>query len=283
MRKYVVMLLIAAILQIAIYFYLDRVVLVPAANFSQRIITDEAKSAVNPQNISKDQKYYAELEPTCVKFFTADNVLVKEVPLQVEDSVSCFSWVPDTHLTLIGISSSTSQGTSVTLKSVDLDSDISRPELMISGLSSGSTIVAAAFSPQGNASYIQVKDSMESSVYRSDANNHLIKVFTGSSVLRIAVMQSEETLLYDSNQEGAVYALSKDGKPVMVSPQEGQYALIGTDQDDNIYIGRLSSPGVISDVLKGAKNGNFTEFQTLAYPYPVASVTINYDGKLVLA
>lgn len=276
------MLLIAAIFQVGIYLYLDRVVLMPAANFSQRIITDESKLPVDPQNISKDQKYYAKLQTTSVKFFTADNILVKEVPLQVAESVSYFSWVPDTHLALIGISSSTSRGTSVTLKPVNLDTNSHPQEPKISGLSGGSKIDAVAFSPQVNVTYILVKGKTVSSVYRTDANNHLTKVFTSSSIWRIAAMQSEDMLLYDNKQDGSVYALSNNGKRKIVSPKVGQYALIGTDKDDNIYIGRLSSPGVISTVLKGTINGNFTEFQALNYPYPVASVTINYDGKLRL-
>ena len=132
MRKYINMLLIVAIFH-------------------------ESKLPVDPQNISKDQKYYAKLQTTGVKFFIADNILVKEVPLQVEESVSYFSWVPDTHLALIGISSSTSRGTSVTLKPVNLDTNSRPQEPKISGLSGGSKIDAVAFSPQVNVTYILVK------------------------------------------------------------------------------------------------------------------------------
>ena len=91
MRKYTRLLLIAIILQAGIYFYLDQVLLVPAADFSQHIITEGNKVAVDPQKISTDHKYYAEVESNGVTFLTADNQIFEEVPLQTNDIVTYFT------------------------------------------------------------------------------------------------------------------------------------------------------------------------------------------------
>ncbi|MGE5397089.1 MAG: hypothetical protein ACM3MK_06075, partial [Chitinophagales bacterium] len=138
-----------------------------------------------------------------------------------------------------------------------------------------------AFSTQTNVTYMMVKTKYGTSVYRTDANNHVRRVINNASIGRIAIMQSEDRLLYD-NEKGVVYSLRNSGRRIRISPEDDKYALIGTDQNDNIYLARLSSPGVVNSVLKGSINGDFQEHKILDNPYPLASVTIDYDGKLRL-
>ncbi|PKM77967.1 MAG: hypothetical protein CVU90_04435 [Firmicutes bacterium HGW-Firmicutes-15] len=282
MRKFTRLLLVAVLFQAGIYFYFDQVILVPAATFSQQIILEGNKQAIDPQKISTDQKYCAKMQADSVTFLTADNKEIKKVPLQAEESVSYFSWVPNSHLALIGISNSTSQSTSVTLKAINLDTNSLPQEPKISGLSAGAKIDSVAFSPLVNVTYMRVTAKTSSSIYRTDANNKLTKVFTNSTLERIACLQSVDMLLYDNKADKSVYARSTNGKIKMVSPKVGHFALIGTDKDDNIYIGRLSSTGLVSTILKGTINGNFTEYQTFTTPSSQASITVSYDGKLQL-
>jgi hypothetical protein len=282
-NKLIKFILIIAITQAGIYFYLDRVVLVPSAKYSQQAITDVSKLPVDPEKVSTDQKYYAKLQTTGVKFYTIDNTLKNELALKTGESVSYFSWVPDTDLALIGISRNTAHGTSVSLKSVNMETNSYPVEPKISGLASGSKITEVASSSQINVTYILIKSKITTLVYRTDANNSLRKVISHTAVRRIASLQSEDMLLYDNKQDGEVYALSNKGKWKMISPKVGHYALIGSDKDDNIYIGRLSGSGVISSILKGNPKGNFTEYKDLDYHYPASSVTVNYDGKLQLS
>lgn len=276
--------LITIIFQAGIYFYLDRVILVPSVNFTQSSVKEEPKMQVDPQMVSTDQKYYAKLETNGVKFYTADNKLVKEIPLQDLESVTYFTWVPDTDQALIGISSDTSRGTTVTLKPVNLETNSHPVEPKISGLPRGSRITDVAFSVQDNVTYILVKGKYNTSVYRTDANNNLRLVNINSSIRRIASLQSKDMLLYDNKRNGAVYVYENFRKKrKIISPTGGRYALIGIDKDDNIYIGRLNGSGLISTILIGTINGDFTEYKTFNYPYPVASITVSYDGKLRLA
>jgi hypothetical protein len=283
LKKIFTNLLIIIIFQAGIYLYLDQVLLVPAVKFSQKLVTETPKLKVDPQKVSTDQKYYVKLDTISVKFYTADNKLAKEVPLQAWESVTYFSWVPDTDLALLGISSNTSQGTSVTLKPVNLETDSHPVEPKISGLSRGARIEDVAFSAQVNVTYMLIKGKYTTAVYRTDANNHLRRVNIASTVRRIASLQSQDMLIYDSIEHNAVYALSGKGTRVQVSPVGGKYALIGTDKYENIYMGKLSGAGVVTTIWKGTMKGDFTEFKLLNYPYPVASVTIDYDGKLRLA
>jgi hypothetical protein len=279
-RHYYKLLILAFLLQVGSYIYFDQVLLVPAASFSQHLILEGNKQAIDPQKISSDRKYYAKLEADSVVFFTADNQEVKKVNLQTEESVSYFSWVPNTHQVLIGINTKTPQGGSVTLRSINLETNSFPQEPKIGGLSAGAKIANVAFSPLTNVTYMHVTGGNSSSIYRTDANNNLTKVFSNSTVSRIACLQSVDMLIYDNKNDKSVYARSTFGTLKMVSPKVGHFALIGSDKDDNIYIGKLNSAGLVSDVLKGTINGNFTDNLTLSVPSPQSSLTVNYDGKL---
>lgn len=282
MKKFINLLLVAVVFQACVYVYFDRVVLIPAATFSQQIITEANKEAIDQQKISSDQKYCAKIESAAVVFYSADNRVVKELSLQTDDSVTFFTWVPNTHLALIGISNSTSKGSTVTLRAVNLDTNSMPQEPKISGLATGAKITEVAFSPLVNVTYMLISGRTSSLVYRTDANNKLTKVFSSSTVKRIACLQNEDMLLYDNKQDGSVYAQSNMSKKKMVSPKVGKYTLIGCDKDEFIYIGRLNSTGLVTSVMKGSINGKFTDFQTLSTPLTAASITVNYDGKIQL-
>lgn len=279
-KEYLYMLLLSIVLQTGVYYYLDQVVLLPAASFSQQEVLDVSKLPANPAHVSYDKKYYAEMQAQGVVFY-ADNSIITEIPIKEEDKITHFSWAPETHLALIAISGSMSDDTALSLKIYDVESDRFVQEQQIIGVPGDSKIVSAVYSSQFNVSYILVKDSKTSSIYRTVKNNFPVKLFTGSPVARIALLRGTDILLFDKKQStSAVYSINEKSSQKVISPLEGQYALIGTDRDDNIYIGQLTGDGVISTILKGSLDGGFTEIKSLENPYPPASVAIGYDGRL---
>lgn len=280
MKNTMKLLIIAIVLQAGMYLYLDKVLLVPAATFSQHIVTEGNKVALDPQKISSDKKYYAKVESTEITFLTADNKTVEQLPLQAKDIVSYFTWVPNSHVALIGISNETSSSTTATLKSINLDTNSIPVEPKISGLAKGSQIVNVVFSPQVNVTYMLITNKTSSLVYRTDANNQLSKILTAAVGTRIACLQSVDMLLYDNAKTGVVYTRSSNGSLKVVSPKTGKYSLIGTDKSDNIYIGKLDKSGHIATVLKGTTKGDFKDYQTLINPCLPAAATVDYDGTL---
>jgi len=280
MRKFMRLLLASIILQVGVYLYLDQVLLVPAATFSQQIITEGNKVAIDPQKISSDFKYYAQVDSNGVAFLKADNSVVKEVPIGNKDIVSYFTWVPNSHIALIGISNEASGSATVTLKSINLDTNSSPVEPRITGLAKGSQIVNVVFSPQVNVTYMMITNKTSGLIYRTDANNLLTKVLTASPAMRIACLQGVDTLLYDNRKSGLVYSRSSYGYVKAISPKVGKYCLIGADKSDNIYIGKLDKSGHITNVLRGTIKGDFKEYETLINPCLPDAATVSYDGSL---
>ncbi|MEN6390862.1 MAG: hypothetical protein ABFD04_10645 [Syntrophomonas sp.] len=278
-KEYLYMLLISIALQIGVYYYVDQVVLLPAATFSQEAILDVSKLPANPAHVSYDKKYYVEMQSQGVVFY-ADNNIITEIPIEEEDQITHFSWVPETHLALIAISGSMSDDTALSLKIYNIENDLFVQEQQIIGLPGDSQIISAVYSSQFDVSYVLVKDSKTSSIYRTIKNNFPVKLSTSSPISRIALLPGNDILLFDNQDTYAIYTIDEKSKQKMISPREEQYALIGTDRDSNIYIGQLTSEGLISAILKGTLDGGFTEVQPLENPYPVASVIVSYDGKL---
>jgi len=274
------LLLVSIILQTGVYFYLDQVLLVPAADFSQHIITEGNKVAVDPQKITTDHKYYAKVENYQVTFLTSNNQVMESVALQAKDVVTYFTWIPNSHVALIGISNESSGSATVTLKAINLDTNSFPVEPKVTGLSKGSQIVNVVFSPQTNVTYMMISNKTSSLVYRTDANNHLTKVLTAVPGLRIACLQSVDMLLYDNKKTGVVTSRSSTGTLKVISPKVGKYCLIGTDKYEYIYIGKLDKSGLISSVLKGTIKGDFKEYDTLTNPCVPDSATVSFEGSL---
>ncbi len=279
-RKYKNLFLIAVIFQLGVYLYLDQVLLVPATSFSQRVITEGSKLASESDKISSDRLYYANVEDSKVSFLDADSKVIEELPLEDNDSVTYFTWVPDTHIALIGISNVGAKSATVTLKPVNLDTNSLPVEPKISGLTQDAKITNVVFSPQVNVTYILVSNKSSNLVYRTDADNHLDRVLSALPGLRIACLQSVDTLLYENSKTGAINARTHNGQIKVVSPKTGKYSLIGADKYDNIYIGKLDKSGLIASVLKGTIKGGYREYETLADPIKPDSISVNRDGVL---
>ncbi len=243
MKKLIPWLLAAIVFQLCIYLYLDRVLLVPAVSGVTVTPTISDTSGIVSKWPSFDGSYRAEVSKDWVKIYSvAGNSLVKEVDIGDTEKLSYFSWLPDRDIALAGISEPGSKGTTVVLKPLNMITDSQPIEPTIAGLAKDAEIANVAFSPDINVVYIQVKSGNTSAIYRDDANNRLTRVSNTPALIgRIANLKSEDALLYDSINTGRVYLVDKDGRR-QLSPDDGsQYALIGTDKNDNIYIAQLST------------------------------------------
>ncbi len=304
MKKLIPWLLAVVVFQLCIYLYLDRVLLVPAvSSVTQKAIGSDGASKLP----SYDSSYLAEVSKDWVKIYSVkDNSVVNQVDIGDTEKLTYFSWLPDRNIALAGISKPGTKGTICTLKPLNMITDSHPFEPSITGLSKDAEIADVAFSPDINVVYIQVKSRNSSSIYRTDANNNLTKVEnTPSAIGRIANLKSEDALLYDSINTGRIYLVDKNGRK-QVSPGDGsQYALIGTDKEDNIYIARLSGSktgsktsgktgaskesssqndnGQLAEaILVGKMDGDFSPLQQAGLPYPAEFIRVGFDGKLLL-
>ena len=297
MKKLIPWLLATIVLQLCIYLYLNNHLLTPSVAYTLKPADSSSVQSGVEQYFSYDGSFRADVSKDAVKIYaTGADSPAKEIDIGPTEWLTYFSWLQDRNIALAGISKPGKLGTICTLEPLNMVTDSQSIVPTITGLSKDAEIADVAYSVNTNVIYIQVKSGSVSTIYRTDANNMLTKVDNTPPVIgRIANLESEDALLYDSVDTGRVYLVDQKGKQ-WISPQDdSQYALIGTDQNDNIYIARLSGAqgtakttvGAGGDqladmILVGNLNEAFTPLQQSGLPAPVNSITVTYDGTIKL-
>lgn len=279
----VVVIVFQAVLQLGVGRYLSHL-LEPAAD--SVTVTDVANNS--KIRYSYDGSFRAEVSKDIIKIYAVKSgQLAKEIDIGPTEKLTYFSWLQDRDIALAGISKPGAKGAICTLEPINLTVKSSQSLApTMTGLAKGAEIADVAYSTNTNVIYIQVQAGAVSTVYRTDANNNLTKVDNTPSLIgRIADLNSEDALLYDSIDTGRVYLVDQKGRQ-WISPHDGQqYALIGTDQHDSIYIARLSNQGstgsarLADAILDGAKDQAFTLKQQLE-PCPVDSIKVSSNGNV---
>jgi len=299
-KKLIPWLIAAIALQLCVYLYLNHLLAPSVAGGVTLTPTSSGGLQAGVQQLfSYDGSFRADVSKDAVRIYsTGDNSLRKQIAIGPTEKLSYFSWLQDRNIALAGISKPGKLGTICTLEPLNMVTDSQSFEPTITGLSKDAEIIDVAYSTETNVIYIQIKSGAVSDIYRDDANNELTKVEDTPTVIgRIANLKSEDALLYDSVNTGRVYLVDKNGKQ-WISPDDGnQYALIGTDKNDIIYIARLSGTqdnsksggsgskpeGRLADmILAGALNGDFSPQSQTGLPYPVDSIRVTIDGTIKL-
>jgi hypothetical protein len=292
-KKPIFWILATIVLQLCIYFYLNNHLLTPSVAYTIRPADSGSVQSGVEQYFSYDGSFRADVSKDAVKIYAiGDDNPAKNIAIGPTERLTYFSWLQDRNIALAGISKPGRLGTICTLEPLNMVTDSQSIIPTITGLSKDAEIADVAYSVNTNVIYIQVRSGVVSSIYRTDANNMLTKVDnTPSSIGRIANLKSEDALIYDSVSTGRIYLVDKKGRQ-WISPQDGsEYALIGTDKNDNIYIARLSSAqdssGTTSNqladmILVGGLSEAFSPLQQSGLPAPVDSITVSYDGAIKL-
>jgi hypothetical protein len=296
MKKFLPWLLATIILQLCIYFYLNNRLLTPSVAYTRTTVASSGSSVQSgvEQYFSYDGSYRADISKDAVKIYpTGANQPAKEIDIDATDKLTYFSWLQDRNIALVGITKPGNLGAICTLQPVNMDTGSMSIVPTIAGLSRDAEITGVAYSVDTNVIYIQVESSNISAIYRTDANNVLTKVQdTPPLIGRIADLNSEDALLYDSVDTGRVYLVDQKRGKQWISPHDNyQYALIGTDKNDHVYIARLTPSGSSSQtsgqmadmILVGGPDTPFTPEQQTGLPYSVKSITVSYDGKITLS
>jgi hypothetical protein len=284
-KKILVWLLAAFLLQYAVYDYLDRVVFAPSVAFTQKTIGGSGP-VVQSVMYSYNHSYYSDLSATDLKIYVVrGNRLVKDVSLADNETVSYLSWLPDRNIVLAGTATDYPTATTVALLAIDPETGAKPVTPEIRGMAKGARIEGVAFSTKTNVTNILVRDVYGTWVWRTDANNYLRRLNLDDwDINRIASLQYQDTLLYDDTVLDSVYAYFYGGRISKIPLGTiGRYALIGTDQNDNVYLGSLDRNDLVTGVFEGKVNGGFSEIKSITPPAPVNAVTVAVDGTVSVA
>lgn len=276
------------LIQGGIYYYLERVYLVPASDFEVTSgQANEAKKGDFPEIKGEGKAYYsskkdymAMVAEQSVKIYKAgkpNDVVTIDLKGM---NVSFFEWLPDRDLAIMGLYKSNGR---VILAQFNPESPDHEIDTAIEDLPRGSKIVDVAYSTATNVVYMKVRvEENGYRVYRTDANYDTRRVYMqASNIGRIGVFYDEDAFFYDNVRTGDVYTFNGVESSWRVINPPGRYRFIGLSQDKEIYIAHVNNENKVIGVSRGKLGVGFKEILAFDSPRDLDNLTVDSVKKEV--
>ncbi len=129
--------------------------------------------------------------------------------------------------------------------------------------------------------YVNVSNNgKKSNIYRIDRMGDITKINTiPNFVSNIALVRHEDKLVYEGLIYNKIYIAGRQA-PISINGVE-KLTLIGTDNDDNVYVGELKN-NLVSKVYYGKTSENTEQWKVLNLEKPVGKgdLFVSSSGKI---
>lgn len=265
--------------QILLFLYLDQVVFAPAVSFTQRAVLNEEEVQIisSPDNTS-----FARLADGLFKIYSHEAGYVGKYVIPNEGKVTYFEYYPERNLAVAGTTLIKNGATTVICQEINTQNS-QVTQWRLNGLAKGATIVESAYLGEQGTLHFLLREGTSTYLYRT-ATKELQRVKTNTTQInRIAALQKQGLLLFDNNNRGAIYYLTRQGEAKQLVTPKGSYALIGIDQEDRIYLGQFSEKKKITTLLAGNLDGGFVQVNKFVKPLDLSALRISVEGELLIS
>lgn len=270
------------LMQGGVYYYLDRIYLVPASDF--QVVGAAAESEKDGEfpptqglsgkaYYSEDKAYMAVVEKTAVKIYKAGKPNdVVNVDLRGMN-VSFFEWLPDRNLAIMALYKEKGE---VVLAQFNPEQPDHEVDTTIEDLPRGSKIIDVAYSTATNVVYMKVEvDENMHRIYRTDANYDTRRVhMQASKIGRMAVFYDEDEFFYDNAKTGDIYVFNGVDSSWRTINPVGRYRFIGLDSNKDIYIAKVNKDDEVLAVLRGRLGIGFKDEVEYDAPKALKEITV---------
>lgn len=244
-------------------------------------VPEEAETVL----VSYDAKYLSYYEKEELKLVNCSDGKIKNIEAEDGSKITFSEWLPDRNRILIVEKKSDSESSNLVLYSYDVKKTekVKVKELDWSGISSD--VENIQLSTLTGVIYIQVSNNAtsSSSIYRIDRMGDTTKINTIPKLVgNIAVLRSEDKLLYEGSVYNKIYATNSDKnishKSISFQGAE-KLTLIGA-QNDEVYIGELQD-NLISKIYYGKTSQDTSQWKILDLQKAseIKDLFISSDGK----
>lgn len=290
--------IISLVLQLCLYFYLDKYYLSSGDNVE---ITEgmsiykknEVKpNIIVPQNakniaLSYDCSYTAYFDNGVIK--VVDTSTGKDRKLTFGEGVQCISykWVPDSNRMIIAEKIKVGENRNIRFFSYDAESQLKeeikdyntqRTDSIPAGISENE--VSMVMSTLTNVMYAKVTYANGlSTIYRIDANETMTKLNTVvKRIGKIEVASRDDQLAYEDTINSRVRT-NTSCRFININGNL-RFSLLGTDTDNNIYVGNKT--GKVNKIYYGklAEPQRTWKVVNLDYLYDTQNLQVMGDGKI---
>lgn len=281
-KRIIIWIFISLFLQVSLYLYLDIWYFAPAHNVKfTNISSDDKSKVIKPKvtlsesakniSVSYDCSYTAYFDNGIVK--VVDTSTGKQRNLSFSEGASCLSyeWLPDANIMMIAERVTYKGRKVIKFYSYDAEKQENRDTDIYSGgvvqkvnyMDSNSSKDKVDFENSTLTGVLYGKISYNNSyskVYRLDRNETLTRVTTTTSNIgNLAVASDDDQLAYEDLSSGRIRTTYK-GKTISIN---GSYnlSLVGTDSDDNFYVG--IGKGKVNKIYYGKLADNSSTWKEL--------------------
>lgn len=290
--------ILSLVVQLGLYFYMDRFYFSNGDNVKvaqDRIIYKKHEIKPNvtiPQeakniSLSDDCAYTAFFDNGIVKVL--DTSTGKSKKLEFGEGVQCLSykWVPDSDRMIIAEKIKMGNSRVIKFYSYDAENQLKqevkeyntqKTDSIPAGISQNE--VSMVMSTLTNVMYAKVSYvNGASSIYRIDANETMTKVSTAvSKIGKIGVASRDDQLVYEDLINSRVR--TNTSSRFISTNGNSHFALLGTDDDDNIYV--VNKAERVSKIYYGeiAETQNSWKVIDLNSLYGIEDLKVMGDGKI---
>ncbi len=289
-KRLIIWIMISLLLQFAGLFYIDRYYLGSGnTKIKARKVTNDSKEekkvdisipeGVEKLKVSFDGKY--------ISYFKENNLNIvntktgKEKQLSFDDikDVSTYTWLSDRNRLLYA---EKKDGTMV-LNSYDVEREQNDKIKKFDSYGQGDKIEDIQAAPLTSVIYVKIKrESGTHSVY----NLNIMKQKTKKDLMcdavgNIRIVPHEDTLVYENNYSGKVYATNLDHSINLPNVEKAK--LLSIDDNDNVYIGNLKDKK-ITKIYYGSLNDSASTWKSLDVPNgaEIKDIYVSSMGKVYL-
>jgi hypothetical protein len=286
-QKVLIWIILSITIQIVILIFLNNFYLTRnEASVVASIYTETAGLKIPPGasnlKVSFDGKYVGYLLDGKLKILNLDsnkNVFIKNS----EYTYSFFKWLPDRDMLILSKQNTNTTPNLLEIQTFDVISGVERSYPQIKNISSKSQIIGIELSTLTNAVYLEVKiNNYEKDIYKFDIMDNLDYIMTVNLSTTIKQMNFVDTLVYQDNPK---YILIRNGSSNWSEKVflKKNCVLLGTDYEDNIYIGELDEEKNVKNILtKNLQGGTQKDWKQmpLIKTYAPKSIYIAAQGDV---
>ena len=252
-------------------------------NKSEKVKKIDITVPANVENIlvSYDAKYLSYYENEKLNIVNCKDGSIKNIEVEEGTKISFYEWLPDRNRMLLVEKKSYDESSNLVLYYYDVSKG---EKVKIKDLAWGDTkseVEDIQLSTLTGVTYVKVLNRGErSSIYRIDRMGNMTKIDTiPNFVSNIALVRHEDKLVYEGLVYNTIYATSHD-EPISVKGVE-KLTLIGTDGDDNVYLGELKN-NLVSKIYYGKTSENTETWRVfdLQMPSEKKDLFVSSVGKV---
>ena len=272
-KRIIIWIVVSLSLQCLVLFYVDHYFLATDSKVVTEKVDDDKSEKIkniditvpaNAKNIlaSYDAKYLSYYENEKLKIVNCKDGTIKDIEVNEGSKISFYKWLPDRNRMLLVEKKSYDESSNLVLYYYDVTKGEKVKIKDLAWADTKSEVEDIQLSTLTGVTYVKVSSKGErSSIYRIDRMGSMTKANTiPNFVSNISLVRHEDKLIYEGLVYNKIYATGSD-EAITVKGVD-KLTLIGTDDDDNVYLGELKDK-LISKIYYGKTSDNTSDWKVI--------------------